>query len=178
MLVRKSVFAATIAFALLSLDSAQACGDKFLIVGRGSRFQRAYVAVHPAALLLVGSNVTAQREMQARLKIAGHRLQVVSVDQIPGALAAARYDFILADFRDVTAVAGVLPAGVAPTPILPVIDGTSKTEMSAATKEYKCLLENSSGMKGARHFLAALDLAMESKLKATDLHCDLKNEGR
>ena len=174
MSVRKSTFVVTVAIALFTIDSGLACGDKFLIVGRGSRFQRAYVAVHPASLLLVSANVTAQREMQSRLKIAGHRLQVVSVDQIPRALASARYDFILADFRDVADVGRVLLSGRSETAVLPVIDGASKADMTAAAKEYKCLLEDTHGMKGARHFLAALDLAMESKLKATELHCDVK----
>jgi hypothetical protein len=174
MSLRKSTLIVTVALALLAIDSGLACGDKFLIVGRGSRFQRAYVAVHPASLLLVGSNVTAQREIQSRLKIAGHRLQVVSVDQIPRALASARYDFILADFRDVANVGRVLVGGQSNTTVLPVIDGASKTDWTAAAKEYKCLLEDTQGMKGARHFLAALDLAMESKLKAKDINCDVK----
>ena len=146
MLLRKSA-AVSILIALMSFDTAMACGDKFLIVGRGSRFQRAYVAIHPASLLLVGANVTAQREVQSRLKIAGHRLQVVSMDQIPRALAASRYDFILADFHDVAGVNRILQGGTANVVVLPVIDGTSKLDMTAAGKEYSCLLENEQGIR-------------------------------
>lgn len=46
----------------------------------------------------------------------------------------------------------------------------------AATREYKCLLAESNGMKGARHFLASLDQAIESKLKSADLTCDIKTD--
>ena len=30
-----------------------ACGDKFMLVGRGVRFQRAYAAIHPASILIL-----------------------------------------------------------------------------------------------------------------------------
>lgn len=178
MSLQKTSIIAAIAVSLLSVDHAQACGDKFLIVGRGSRFQRAYVSIHPASLMLVSANITGQAEIQKRLKIAGHRLQIVTVADIPRALASGRYDFILADVRDAGEVARVVNHAGSQTKVLPVIDSTSKAGMAAATKEYKCLLEETRGMKGARNFLGALDLALESKLKAVDLTCDIKNDAR
>ena len=32
--------------------SVEACEDKFLLVGRGTRFQRAYAAIHPASIVV------------------------------------------------------------------------------------------------------------------------------
>ena len=32
--------------------AALACGDKFLMVGRGAKFQRAYASVHPGKILI------------------------------------------------------------------------------------------------------------------------------
>jgi hypothetical protein len=157
-------------------DVATACGDKFLIVGRGSRFQRAYVALHPASLLVVDANVTAQRDVQSRLKIAGHRLQIAKIDQLPQTLASGHYDFILADFHDVERVSRSLPRELSSAMILPVIDGSSKDDMAAAALQYKCLLQEAHGMKAARHFLAALDLAMESKRKSTVLQCNVQGD--
>lgn len=177
MRVRK-VFVATLVITCLWADAARACGDKFLIVGRGSRFQRAYVALHPASLLVVDANVTAQRDVQSRLKTAGHRLQIVTIENVPQTLASGHYDFILADFRDVERVSRSLPHETPTAIILPVIDGSSKSELAAAATQYKCLLEEARGMKAARHFLAALDLAMESKLQSTALQCIVRSDGR
>jgi hypothetical protein len=57
-----------------------ACGDKFLLVGRGVRFQKAYAAIHPASILIVvppkvvkNAAVRDGRLMTA-LKMAGHRV--------------------------------------------------------------------------------------------------------
>ena len=177
MLLRKTVVATAVTIGLLSMESAHACGDKFLIVGRGSRFQRAYVSIHPASLLVLNNGSTGQREIQSRLKIAGHRLQIVKLTEVAGALATGRFDFVLADFRDFDSVTQAIPTGQ-PTTVLPVIDASSKSDMAAAAKEYKCLLQDAKGMKGARHFLAALDVAMESKLKAADLRCDVKTDSQ
>jgi hypothetical protein len=173
--VRKGIVVLGLALALVPVQPAHACGDKLLIVGRGSRFQRAYVALHPASLLVVNANVTGKAETQSRLKVAGHRLRVVAVPDLANALGSNRYDFVLADFRDVPAVARVIPKDS--VEILPVLDSTSKSDMAAAAKDYKCLLEDERGMKGARHFLAALDEAMASK-RTGELRCNLEKAGQ
>jgi hypothetical protein len=45
---------AVLMLSLLALGPAasEGCGDKFQRVGRGARFQRGYVALHPACVLL------------------------------------------------------------------------------------------------------------------------------
>src|SRR6266536_3526926 len=157
MRLRKSLLLLVPALLVISNDSAVACGDKFLIVGRGSRFQRAYVALHPASLLVVNANITAQRELQTSLKLAGHGVRVTQPDQVANDLAAGRYDFILADFRDIESIGRTLPRTVSNSIILPVIDGSSRGDMEAASKRYTCLLGHGRSMKAGRHFLAEID---------------------
>jgi hypothetical protein len=160
---------------LLSTEPAHACGDKFVIVGRGSRFQRAYVALHPASLLVLNSKVTAERDLQSSLKIAGHTVRVVSdTGSLAAAVAAGRVDLVLADFRDAEEIGRVLPREAFDRLLLPVIDGSSKSSVAAATNQYKCLLGHGRSMKASRHFLAEIDSAMESKLKSTPVHCDVQ----
>lgn len=36
----------------IHMENADACGDKFVRVGRGGRYQRGYIATHPAAVLV------------------------------------------------------------------------------------------------------------------------------
>ena len=154
---------------LLAVPDGHACGDKFLMVGRGSRFQRAYVALHPASLLVVNAKVTGQRELQTALKLAGHSVRLAEPDHVGETFASGRFDFVLADFHDIDTVGRIVPTA----PLLPVIDASSRNDFNEAAKRYKCLLGHGRSTKANRRFLAALDLAMDSKLKATPIHCDL-----
>src|SRR5882762_7076211 len=63
-----------------------ACGDKFLQVGRGAKF-RAYAAIYPASILIYthgapgASTAIRDRGLQATLKAAGHTLTMVEDEQ-------------------------------------------------------------------------------------------------
>ena len=56
----------------------QACGDKFLLVGRGAKFRQAYAAVYPASILVFASpqrsaaKAIRDPRLQTDLKTAGH----------------------------------------------------------------------------------------------------------
>lgn len=161
--------------ALLALaGEALGCGDKFLIVGRGARYQRIYVAVHPSSLLLLNANITGRKDIQAQLKRAGHRVSLVSSpEQLRQAVSSSAYDAVLADLADIPRLAGSLSDMPKPPLLLPVIDGTSNDRLRAAAAQYKCLLEPENGRK-TRRFLARLDAALDSRLKATPLNCEVK----
>ena len=65
---------------------AHACGDKFLMAGRGAKFQRAYASVYPGKVLIYSQSSknakTAIRDPQLHkaLRQAGHKL--VDVDGV------------------------------------------------------------------------------------------------
>jgi len=84
-----------------------ACGDKFLLVGRGVRFQRAYAAVHPANILIYARSTTnadrAIRDPQFHktLRQAGHQLSVIEDTTLfEQALRVAAFDIVLADLTE------------------------------------------------------------------------------
>src|SRR5438876_11736581 len=112
--------ALAVAFLTISSISSQvlsACGDKFLMVGRGVRFQRAYASIHPASILIVlppksvKSAAVRDSRLQTALKMAGHRVEVVQSVSIADALVRARYDIVLAERADALGIADVMPAG-------------------------------------------------------------------
>src|SRR5687767_12947541 len=104
---RMLVATACVLFALISAREAAACGDKLLVVGRGARFQRGYVAVHPTSVLLVDTN-RASNDVMASLRRAGHRVDVVkTAADARGAVAAKKYEIVLADW---TRASDVQPA--------------------------------------------------------------------
>src|SRR5262245_8442304 len=89
---------------LQATNTAEACGDKFLLVGRGVEFHRAYAALYPASILIyakmAGDAGKAIRDarFQATLTQAGHRVLLVENDAtLARALEADRVDLILTD---------------------------------------------------------------------------------
>src|SRR5258705_13132765 len=92
-------------------SAAEACGDKFLLVGRGPRFQRAYAAIYPGNVLVYahahpGSNgAIHDSQLQKDLKQAGHRVAVVEDGGLfEQALQSGGFDIVPADVADAPAL--------------------------------------------------------------------------
>ena len=66
----KPILMAVAAVFLQDGVDAQACGDKFLLLGRGVKFQRAYAAIYPASIVIY-----AQPQRSAAKAIRDPRLQ-------------------------------------------------------------------------------------------------------
>ena len=152
-----------------STSAAEACGDKFLRVGRGARYQRAYVAVHPTSLLLVarpGSPVAASlRELEPVLKRAGHKpLLVEDVSAVAPALDHGHFSLILADLKDLPTVETAAKASGAPIDMLPFLDQPTPAALAAAEQGFRCVAETP-GKKV--QVLAEIDALMEIILKGT-----------
>src|SRR6516225_3503849 len=101
-----------------------ACGDKFLLVGRGVRFQRAYAAIYPASILIYARPVqgasTAIRDsrLHTSLKAAGHVLSTVEDQQaLERALKSSQYDLVLGDVAD----ASMLESQAQTAPLRPTV---------------------------------------------------------
>src|SRR5262245_53047051 len=88
-------------------SAAQACGDKFLAVGRGAKFQRAYASVYPGKLLIYSRPSTdpkaALRDPQLHkvLRQAGHNVNVIEDwNLLEQALRGAQVDVVLVDVAE------------------------------------------------------------------------------
>jgi hypothetical protein len=150
-------------------NGAEACGDKFLRVGRGARYQRGYVAVHPATLLLVARSgsptAAALLELEPALKRAGHKPVVVeSTAAVTPALSGGRFHLVLADMKDLPAVETAAKASGATVDFLPFLDRPTSAARAAAEQGYRCVAETP-GKK--MQVLAEIDDLMEIVLKGT-----------
>ena len=150
-------------------SAAEACGDKFLRVGRGARYQRSYVAVHPASLLLLarpGSPVAAAlRELEPALKRAGHKPIVVEdVSAMAPALSGGHVSLVLADLKDLPSVESAAKASGTRVDMLPFLDQPTRAARDAATQTYRCVAETP-GKKA--QVLAEIDEILEITLKGT-----------
>ena len=156
---------------LLSAGSsgAEACGDKFLRVGRGARYQRAYVAVHPASLLLVarpGSSVAAAlKELEPTLKRAGHKPVVIrDAAAVPNALEHGHFNIVLTDIQDLPSLESATRSTGARVDVLPFLGQPTPEARAAAEAGYHCVAEVP-GKKA--DVLGKIDEIMELALKGT-----------
>jgi hypothetical protein len=85
----------------------EACGDKFLMVGRGAKFQRAYASVHPGKLLIYARPSTDAKaairdpQLHKALRQAGHAVSVIEDwPLLEQALRSVPVDLVLVDVAE------------------------------------------------------------------------------
>ncbi len=88
---------------------AQACGDKFLMVGRGAKFQRAYASVYPGKVLIYARPSTDPKaairdpQLHRALRQAGHAVSVIEDwALLEQALKSVPVDVVLVDVAEAT----------------------------------------------------------------------------
>ena len=146
-----------------------ACGDKFLRVGRSARFRR-YAAVHPASILIyspVNSTRAGIDELKAMLKRAGH--SPVALDRhasVSAALAASQYDVVIADYLDVERLKVDLESASSQAALLPILDKPSKAVEPQAMRQYAFLIKPHAMTK--YDALAEIDRLMESRSRGPE----------
>jgi hypothetical protein len=143
-----------------------ACGDKFLVVSRGTRFQRAATVRRPAGILVYANPASqlpralANLPVEATLQKVGYRsTSVVSAEELDRALARGGWDLVLVDVADGQSVKGRLRGGEAPD-VLPVLYKPTGTELAEAKHQYQRVLK--SPMKN-QAFLDAIDEALAER---------------
>jgi hypothetical protein len=148
-----------------------ACGDKFLVASRGTRFQRAAAARQPANILVYAnpsSNLPKALErvmVDDTLRKAGYKpTSVAGPNELEQALRQGGWDLVLADLADSTAVRGRLQGTGAPM-VLPVLYSATGSELAQAKKDYQRVLK---GPVKSQAFIEAIDdaLALREKLRS------------
>ena len=158
----------TVTTALLqATNAAQACGDKFLLVGRGVEFHRAYAALYPASIViyarLPGDAAKAIRDprFQANLKQSGHHVLLVENDAaLARALESDRVDLILTDVADADRLSTLASAAPSKPTVLPVMYRPTNAEAQTVEARYQCRLTSADR---AERYLSAIDTAMKAR---------------
>ena len=117
-----------------------ACGDKFLVSSRGTRFQRAAVARKPASILIYTNpaselpKVLANIPVDATLTKAGYRPTTVATsDEFDKALSRGGWDLVLVGMADAPAVSKRLRGDLVPA-VLPVVFNPTTSELKETRK--------------------------------------------
>jgi hypothetical protein len=146
-----------------------ACGDKFLVTSRGTRFQRAAAARQPATILVYANPASSlpkaleRAAVEETLRRAGYRpTSVTAAGELERALRQGGWDLVLADLNDIAALRASVKGGTAPM-LVPVVYNPTATQLAQAKKEYQRVLK---GPVKSQAFLEAIDdaLALREKL--------------
>lgn len=145
------------------------CGDKFMLVGRGVRFQRAYAAIHPASILIllppksVKSAAVRDSRLVTALKMAGHRVDVIQQPtNLSEALGRSPHDIVLAERADATAIRDFAPVGGQPKPsVVAVLEDLSPAELAIVRQELEYVLKTPQSLP---QILNMLDDVMKARL--------------
>jgi hypothetical protein len=120
-----------------------ACGDKFLRVGRSSRF-RAYASVHPSSILVYAPRWERHGidDFKHMLKRAGHTPVVVTTaSAMSQAFVNGKYEVVIATYADSGAVNKELEALSSRPGVLPIVYKPTKAVAAEAAAAYPCLLQ-------------------------------------
>ena len=147
-----------------------ACGDKFLVVSRNTRYKRAS-APRTSAVILIYANpnsnlprALANVPFDATLRKVGYKpTSVATAEDFDRALEQGSWDLILVDEAEGRSVVGRLKSG-ASTIVLPVFYNATKAELNQAKKQYPLVLESPTKNQA---FLDTIDEALELKPRAT-----------
>jgi hypothetical protein len=158
-----------IAMTSMTWSPAEACGDKFLLVGRGVRFQRAYAAVHPANILIYARATTnadrAIRDPQFHktLRQAGHQLSVIEdATLFQHALRLSSFDIVLADLTEAPTIDPLVATAPSRPKALYVEYPTGSTK--ALASQFMCELKASDR---ATRFLDRIEEEMKARRPQT-----------
>ena len=151
-------------------QAVSACGDKFLLVGRGVTFRRAYAAIHSASILIVlplknvKSAAVRDSRLLTALKMAGHRVEVVQQPaNVSEILGRSRHDIVLAERADASAIGVVAGVGGQPKPsIVAVLEDPSSSDLTAARQQFEYVLKTPQSLP---QILNLLDDVMKARIE-------------
>ena len=151
---------------LFTTNHIEACGDKFLLLGRSLKYRQTIAAAHPARVLLyttAGSSAgqtDSNRQFAALLTLAGHTVKVADSPQsLSRALDSGRFDLIVVELADGPYVRQVIARQSGVSVVVPLIGKTTRADEAALKREYGVLLKKSAGPREA---VSALDRALQS----------------
>ena len=158
-----------LAFAGSGSQTVSACGDKFLLVGRGVRFEQAYAAIHPASILIilparsVKSAAVRDSRLLTALKNAGHKVEVVQQSaNLVDALSRSRRDIILVEQADAAALPDITAAaGQAKPSIVGVMEDPSPSALNDARQRVEYVLPTPTSLS---RILNLMDDVMKARL--------------
>jgi hypothetical protein len=178
--MRRRALAAILGVVMLAVSGvpANGCGDKLLVLGRGIRLE-ALLGNRTAKVLAYqhagthGAELIADTDFQSALKNAGYQLRIVrDTEELEVALRLGKYDLILSDIVDTSAIEPTLRSAATPPALIPILYQPSKADLASVEKHYRYTLKTPRKAGGN---LSVIEQALETKL---DTEAKLKRKHR
>ena len=133
---------------LTSADWGIACGDKFLVIGRGVRRARASGVSRPASIVIYANPKTslpealADSRLDSHLRNSGHRVtSVTTLGALQAALQAGGVDIVMSAVSDMNGIEPDIRSASSKPALLPVIYNPTGKELAAAERQYHCVMK-------------------------------------
>ena len=146
-----------------------ACGDKFLLPSRGTRFQQPPRSRNPASILLYANPTSPlprtlnRLSVSAALRRVGYRpLSVSTLEDLERALGEGAWDIVFVDLADGPAVRARV-TGRATTVVLPVAAQPTSEEFAQARRQFPRVMKSPARSQA---FVDAVDDAMAARAGA------------
>jgi hypothetical protein len=156
------VLVALVLWGLVASSDVFACGNKFLVASRGTRFGKVPVARQDAAILVYANPDSTMPQTMATVPVetvllkAGYKPTIVANPiEFDQALSRGGWDLVLADLNDSAAVR-VQMGDEAPM-LVPVLYAPTKSDFKQAKQEYESVIK--APVKSQR-FLESIDEAV------------------
>jgi DNA-binding NtrC family response regulator len=138
-----------------------ACGDKFMLIGRALKYQQAYRATHPAVIVLVDTPQIRQLKLAQLFTDAGHKVQLVpDVASLRRVMSGSHPDLVVVDGND-AGVAGQTLEG-STSMMVPVLFNATHATVVDAERRYGVVLQ---APDKNRHPLSVIDEALKLRTK-------------
>lgn len=140
-------------------SDALACGDKFLVPGRGLRFERTPEERRASRVLIYAPPTSAlartleRLKLEAALRKVGYPITVAATPEGLARVASASWDVVLVDAAEGTLVKSSLPA-VSQAHLVAVVPKTSAIETARARAAFPIVLRSPSR---SQDFLDVID---------------------
>lgn len=150
--------------------AAEACGDKFLLVGRGAKFGRAYAAIYPGNILIFARPATSPKaairdpQFHKILRQAGHAVSVIEdATLLEQALRTVAVDVVLADLTEAPTIDRLAATSPSHPSVLPVAFKTDSEQIKKLQQQYACDLKASDR---PLRFLEKIESTMKQRVSA------------
>lgn len=167
--MRRRLLVAGLVVLTLAGSDLFACGEKFLVVSRGTRFQRAGIARPPATILVYANPASTlpksleKAEVDETLRKAGYKPTSISDPKLlEQTLRKGDWDLVITDLADGTTVRSVITGAAKEPMILPVVYRATGHEIAQAKKDYPRVIK---GPVKSQAFLEAVDEAVLLRMK-------------
>ena len=153
-----------LAFVVSAFGVSSACGDKFLVVGRGVKPMRLNLAMRPGSILIYEhkgaepGDAAADPDLQATLVKAGHKVAVAEdTDTLESDLRTGKYDIIVATLSDALNLKQEAANAPSKPLVVPVLYNPTATAFSEAKAAFQFVLRTPGKTS---QLLAAIDEAL------------------